>query len=144
MKQNQSRPQWQPLNVLPTLGPHIDGMLESAQEQYETLQEALPKPHVLDDFTVNRVIEVYTTQKNDLWLLEEQLRRWGAEPKVSTTQRAEIVRLKKQMVTLRQVVTAILDLADELKKGTIETILNMDDAELGLKSLLGKLPGQDR
>ncbi len=32
---------------------HIDGMLESASEQYETLQLAKPKPFVLDDCIVN-------------------------------------------------------------------------------------------
>jgi hypothetical protein len=51
----QQQPQWQPIEMLPTLATHIDGMLESSQEQYETLLEAKPKPHVLDDYTVNRV-----------------------------------------------------------------------------------------
>jgi len=32
-------------------------------------------------------------------------------------------------------------LAEELKKGTIENILAMDDAELDLRFLLGDLPG---
>ncbi|HYU76492.1 MAG TPA: hypothetical protein VEL31_27795 [Ktedonobacteraceae bacterium] len=55
------QPQWQGIEMLWTFATHIDGMLESSQEQYETLQLAKPKPHVLDDYTVNRVIKVFTT-----------------------------------------------------------------------------------
>ncbi len=54
------QPQWQPISMLPTFTAHIDGMLESSEEQYETLLEAKPKPHVLDDYTVNRVIKAFT------------------------------------------------------------------------------------
>jgi hypothetical protein len=74
----QPQPQWQGIETLWTLALHIDGMLEADIEQYETLLEARPKPHVLDDFTVNRVKQAFTTQRNDFWLFEEQLRRWQA------------------------------------------------------------------
>ena len=69
-------PQWHPISMLPTIATHIDGMLKAAQEQYETLLPAKVKPHVLDDYTVNRVKKVFTEQQNDLWLFEEQLARW--------------------------------------------------------------------
>lgn len=137
------QPQWQPLSMLATFGPHIDGMLEADQEQYATLLEAKPKPHVLDNATVDRVISVFTTQRDDLSLFDEQLRRWGLM-QLTTEQRAEITRLKKQMAALRQVNTDMLKLAGELRTGTIDTILAMDDAELGLRALLGDLPGQER
>jgi hypothetical protein len=71
------QPQWQPIETLWTFATHIDGILESSQEQYDTLQEAKPKPHVLDDYTVNRVISAFTTQIADLWLFDEQLSRCG-------------------------------------------------------------------
>jgi len=45
-------PQWQPSGTVFLVGTMIDGMLENAQEQYQTLVEARPKPHVLDDHTV--------------------------------------------------------------------------------------------
>ena len=49
---------------------HIDGMLQADREQYETLLEAKPKPHVLDDCTVNRVIAAFTKRSTSrLWLL---------------------------------------------------------------------------
>ena len=54
-------PQWQPIERLALLASHIDGMLESATKQYETLQLAKPKPFVLGNYTVGRVTDVFTT-----------------------------------------------------------------------------------
>jgi hypothetical protein len=119
-------PQWQPIERLPLVASHIDGMLESATEQYETLQLAKPKPFVLDDYTVGRVIDVFTTQQGDLWLFDEQLRRWE--------------RLAGQMLQLHEVIAAILRLAHELKERTIEKVLAKSDVELGLEMLLSGWP----
>jgi hypothetical protein len=126
----QPPPQWQPSGKVFLVGTMIDGMLQGAQEQYATLLEVRPKPHVLDDYTVGRIIAVYTEQRDDLWLWDEQLARWAAEP-LNVTRRREVERLQGQMAALRAVVTSILTLADELKQGTIETVLAKDDEELG-------------
>jgi len=67
------RPDWQPISRLPL----IDAMLQDAEEHYQTLLQASPKPHVLDDYIVGRVFEVFGSQKNDVWLFEEQLARWS-------------------------------------------------------------------
>ena len=143
----QTTPQWQPIEKLPLLAHHIDGMLESAEENYGNLQEARPKPHVLDDYTVERVNEVYTTQLNDLWLFDEQLSRWKTTGTLTTEQSRDVERLVGQMKRLREVVTAILALADELKERTIEKVMAKSDVELGLEFLFNALkkssaPGQ--
>jgi hypothetical protein len=109
-------------------------MLESAEEQHQNLQEARPKPHVLDDYTVKRVIDVFTTQQNDLWLFDEQLDQWKTG-KLTTKQREEVERLVIQMERLHEVIKSILALADELKKGTIEKQLAKSDLELGIETL---------
>ncbi len=127
-------PQWQPSSKVFFVGTMIDGMLRGAQEQYQTLLEARPKPHVLDDFTVGRIIEVFTAQRDDLWLWDEQLKRWAAEP-LGALRRREVERLQGQMVALHKVMDEILALADELGRGTIETVLAKDDMELGLEAL---------
>ncbi len=134
----QPQPQWQPITQLALIASHIDGMLEAAQEQYQTLQPARAKPHVLDNYTVGRVIEVFTVQKNDAWLFEEQLKRWTTLS-LTPRQRTEVQRLTTQMEKLRQVIAAILALADELKRGTIEQVLGTSDAEVGLDALLRHL-----
>ena len=138
----QQQPTWQSITQLPLIGSVIDGMLEAAEEHFQTLQQARPKPHVLDDATVERVIAVFTTQRNDLWLFAEQLRRWAAEP-LTATQRREVDRLVRQLEQLHQVITGILALADELKGGTIEQVLATSDEELGLEALLRRAPAQD-
>ena len=137
----QTTPQWQPIERLASIASHIDGMLEAAEEQYEALQLAWPKPHILDEYTVGRVIEVFTMQRDDLWLFDEQLRRWKAG-RLTTTQGKEVERLVGQMKRLREVITTILALADELKERTIEKVLAKSDAELGLEFLLRYLPKQ--
>lgn len=132
------QPQWQPVGMLPTLARHIDGMLAADREQYETLLEAKPKPYVLDDFTINRVITAFTTQKKDFWLFEEQLGRWKAGL-LSDQQRQEVERLVEQMRLLRENNERVVLLARELQQGTIEKQLAKDDAQLGLDFLLRHL-----
>jgi len=124
------QPDWQPISQLPLIGSMIDGMLQDAEEHYQTLLQAAPKPHVLDDYTVGRVFEVFGSQKNDLWLFEEQLARWKMD-KLSVGQRHEVDRLTEQ-------VGRCLSLAEELKEGTIEKVLAKSDLELGLEFLLSK------
>jgi len=127
-------PQWQPIGKLPVITYAIDGMLESAEEQYPTLEEARPRPHMLDDYTVGRVVEVYTEQRDDLWMYEEQLRRWSAQT-LTADQRREVERLTGQLGRLRMVIDKILALMDELKGGTIERMLAKSDVEVGLEML---------
>ncbi len=64
----------------------IDGMLESAEETHHSLQKA--RAGSLDDYTVGRVREVYTTQRDDLWLYEDQLARWR-NGELTSTQKQE-------------------------------------------------------
>jgi hypothetical protein len=132
-------PQWQPIERLALIASHIDGMLESASEQYETLQLAKPKPFVLDDYMVGRVIEVFTAQQGDLGLFDEQLRRWE-RGKLTAAQRQEVERLAGQMLQLHEVISAILRLAEQLQERTIEKVLAKSDAELGLEMLLSGWP----
>lgn len=133
------QPQWQPIERLTLIATHIDGMLESASEQYETLHLAKSKPFVLDDYTVGRVIQVYTAQRDDLWLFDEQLRRWQRGT-LTATQRQEVERLASQMLQLHEVISAILTLAERLKERTIEKVLAKSDVELGLETLLSGWP----
>ncbi len=139
-------PQWQASSRVFITGTMIDGMLESAREQYATLLEARPTPHVLDDYTVVRVVEVFTQQRDDLWLWDEQFTRWDAED-LTPLRRREVERLQGQLAALRTVVDEILALADELGQDLVERVLAKDDGELGLEALLrmmGEQGEQDR
>jgi hypothetical protein len=128
---------WQPISALPLIGSMIDGLRDEAEQPYTTLQACRPTLHVLDHDTVGRVIEVYTAQVADLWLYEEQLSHWQ-HLHLTQSQQQEVDRLAAQLPTIRERVTAILALAEELKGGTIEAVLGKSDAKLGLKFLLGQ------
>ncbi len=69
-------PNWQPICNLPMIAQLIDGQLADAKKQYSTLLNACPKPHVLDDYTVQRVIHVYTEQLEFVGVFEQQLFKW--------------------------------------------------------------------
>lgn len=131
------RPTWQPLSALPLIRSLIEGMLQEAEEHYQTLQAARLRPHVLDDETVRRIIEVFGAQADDLWLFEEQLSHWQ-QARPTLAQRQALERLSGQLTRLREVLASILALVDELKQGTIETVLSKSDIELGLEVLSGK------
>ena len=139
---DEPEPIWQPISRLPLIASIIDGMLADDRQTSATLLEARPKPHVLDDATVARTKRVFTEQQDDLWLYEEQLARWRHEA-LTTGQRREVERLAGQLTRVREVVAAILALADELAPRTIDRLLAMDDAELGLATLLGLIPLPD-
>jgi hypothetical protein len=132
---SQATPNWQPITQLPLIASLIDGMLHEALEQYELIGQAASKPWILDDYTVGRVIKVFTEQNDYLGLYQEQINRWK-ELSLTEDQRTEIDRLNGQLESLRIVVTGILTLADKLKAGTIEREFSKDDTEVALEMLL--------
>lgn len=140
---DQDTPQWRPLSWLPTIAPVIDGMLAADHEQWDTLQAARDEPWRLDDALVARLIRVFTEQREDLALYDEQIRRWSFG-NATPAQRRAIERLENQLHALHQVNADLLALAAELKEGTMEQQLAKSDAEWGLEFLLGGGPGQPR
>ncbi len=65
----------------------------------------------------------------------DQLKQWS-ETTISAQQRKEVERLQGQMKKLCEQITAILTLADELAKGTIEKVMKKSDGELEWEFLL--------
>ena len=129
------QPRWQPIRALPTLSYAIDGMLEAVNENMVSLEQARLRPYILDNATVVRVIDVYTRQQADMPLYDEQLQRWKTST-IMTAQRKEVERLQGQVQKLRTALAAVLTLADELSRGTIDTILAKSDLEVGLDYLM--------
>ena len=132
-------PNWQPITQLALIGSFIDEALQGVTENDENLRRAQDKPHVLDDHTLNRVIQVYSEQRDDLWFYEDQLARWQKET-LSTGQRQEVTRLVTQVAKLKELLPSVLALAESLKAGSIDTILAKSDMELALEVLLGQRP----
>ena len=129
---NQQEPNWQPIKNLPMITGMIDGQVSEAQSQYKNLLEARETPCILDDYTVNRVIEAFKEQQEFIWIYEKQLSIWKGE-KLSIALMDEITRLQVQVGKWNKALADILTLAEELKSGTIEKKMAKSNLELGME-----------
>jgi hypothetical protein len=118
------------IDMLPFFTEMILGTLNNTEEQYASFLEARPKPHVLDDAIVDPALRLYQAQLEDIALHEQQMHWWLAEP-LTEAQRTQVNDLLTKLAALRDLNLALLDLLAELKQGTIDSILEMDDEELG-------------
>jgi hypothetical protein len=57
------QPHWRSISFLPSLAQHLDDLLATDVEQYESLLEVKPQLWVLDDYTVHRVKQVFRKHK---------------------------------------------------------------------------------
>ncbi len=135
---SQPTPNWQPLSMLPTLADMVSGMLDEVETQLKSLRAAQEKPHVLDDYTVGRVLKVYREQQDFLWVYEAQLARWQKET-LNAPQRQQTEQMAAQLKQLEPGLSEILEIAEDLKGKTIESILKKSDTELALDVLSGKV-----
>ena len=131
-------PNWQPLNMLPMMTDMVSGMLDEVSTQLQSLRAAQEKPHVLDDYTVGRVLKVYGEQQDFLWVYEAQLARWQQE-NLTETQRQQTEQMAAQLAQLKPGLTEILEIANDLKGQTIEAVLGKSDEELALDIISGKI-----
>lgn len=130
-------PNWQPLSMLPTFVEMVAAQLDEIETQLQTLRAAQKQPHVLDDYTVGRVLKVYGEQQDFMWVYEAQLARWQKES-LSATQRQQIEQMAQQLKQIKPGLSEILEIAADLKGKTIESILRKSDAELALEILSGQ------
>lgn len=131
---NQQEPNWQPIKNLPMIAGMIDGQFAEAQNQYAKLLAAHKTPYVLDNYTVEQIIKVFKEQQDFIWIYEKQLSRWQEEI-ISISQQTEITRIKGQVERWNTALRDILALAEELKSGTFEKMIDKSDLEIGMEFL---------
>ena len=137
------QPTWRPISWLPTISSAISDGLAAAQEFQGTLDEAWADPTAWTRPPWRACGGSYSEQAEDVELYAEQLRRWQTGS-LSLTQRQEVDRLAGQVEQWRSAVAAVLELADDLKDNTIESLLRKSDLEVGLEALLGQEPHRRR
>ena len=120
----------------------INDTLENTEEQYQTFLEAKDEPYVLDDAIVNRAERLYKAQREDVKLFERQL-TWWQEEDLTDSQRQQVEGLLAKLPQIKERSEAILALLAEIKKGTIDRIMEKDDFELGLEFLLRQINKTD-
>ena len=115
--------------MLPTLAKMVAAQLEEVTTQLQRRREAQKQPHVLDDHTVSRVLKLYGEQQEFMWVYEAQVERWQKETLNPT-----------QLQQIKPKLSKIIEIAEDLKGKTIESILGKSDVELALDVLSGKIP----
>ena len=108
----------------------------ATENSLELLQPARSQPYLLDNATVARIIGVHRDQAGDLDLFLDQADRWKASPDLTETQRAALAVYEALIAQLRQVNAEVLAVADELSRGTIDTVFAKSDLELGIEALM--------
>lgn len=136
---------WQPISEMPLIAGMIDGSIKDTRAFIKTLTEARysKRPHVMDDATVDRIDRVHTEQLEFVDIYAQQIGRWRTE-RPSADQTRELDRMEERNRHLRDATTTVLALSRELRKVTIECILERSDIELGLEALLGSPPANPR
>ena len=137
-KQQDEMPNWQPLSMMSMIASIIDGEVENFEDLYKNLSEAREKPHVMDDMVIDHAINNHKKYLKEAWVYDDQLIRWKKE-KLTKEQSQEIERLTGQMVKYRKMCEDIIAVSEEIKKGTINRILEMSDEEVAIAVLTGKL-----
>jgi|APSaa5957512622_1039677.scaffolds.fasta_scaffold274293_1 hypothetical protein len=126
------------INQLELFSNMIDDLLDNSEEQYNSISPALDKPHVLDDYTIERIYKVVGESKEFIPYYKNQLNLWLRQ-KITIAQLKEVKRLQLQLKKTEKLIDKILSMTDKLKHNTIEKVLAKDDAELGLEFLLEKM-----
>ena len=137
-KKQDEKPNWQPLSMIPTIASIIDEEVANFENLYKNLGEARKKPHVMDDMIIDRAINNHRKYLEGAWVYDEQLSRWKKE-KLTDKQSRDIERLTGQMLKYRKMCKDIIAVSEEIKKGTINRILEMSDEEVAIAVLTGKL-----
>ncbi|MGK0469339.1 hypothetical protein, partial [Clostridium sp.] len=87
------------------------------------------------DEIIERIIKVFTEQLDYICLYENQISKWQHEETLTPKIKLDLDRSQTQLQDLSKVLINLLALAAELKKGTIEKVMEKSDLELGLEFL---------
>lgn len=141
MAHNNPPQQFKPLSYLPLVRSVSEQQLADLRKLRRDLNSARATPHVFDDATIERVIRVHTQTLEFVPYTLRQLDHWdAAQP--SASDRATIQSVRVETTEIEQLVREVLALAQEIKAGTIDQILAMDEFELGWAALAKTLPNK--
>ncbi len=138
-------PNWQPVTAVTMMAGMLTGQLAANREQLELLERARREPWLLDDATVDRVKKVSGVQHDDMWLREENGRRWQTLD-LDTATRAQAGGYMSLAAQFATTSTAVLALADEIAGGTINKVMAKSDPERASRpsTATGRSDGQYR
>ena len=131
--------QFKPISQLPLAKAITKEALENADKLYKDLLLARNNPYVLDQETLDRSVKLYIKELDNAWIFEEQIRRWKEAISELDARQKELHKLEKDRGQYKQLANEIIKLCEEVKKNSIDAILNMADDELAMKTILGEI-----
>lgn len=135
MSHREQPPPWQPIEMLASIVRIVATQSGHTQTQLRLLDQVRGEPHLLDGAVVARARRVFTAQRDDLWLFEEQQRRWAAERQLTAGQRGQVEELGRATRRLRQQTEQALALVNALAAHAIARVLTTPDLEPGPATL---------
>ncbi len=136
-------PNLQPIAMLPTIAELIDGHYADSVEFVPITREALARPHVMDDSSVDHMERAYNEHVRWIEVYRAQLAYWRSGS-LTTGQRSEVDRLVGVVDADSAIVDEILKSAAVIRAGTIERIMSKSDLELGMDALARAMHGDSR
>lgn len=119
----------QPIHALPLYADTVDGMLEVSTEQLRNLYRMMRFPDELDDDTVDQILQLYTQQLMDHWLLEAQCTHWHAEG-LNEEQTHILNHLLDQADALKCITEEILKVARFFEEHRCKSAISRDAASI--------------
>ena len=129
---------WYPIDKLPMFESMVSEGIDYTLEQHALFLEAKGKPHVLNDSIIDRGVRVFQDQIEETTWHDRQIARWRKQG-LTEQQKAQVDKFEASTNRYRDASKSVLALLEELRKGTINRILEMNDEELALNVLLGKI-----
>jgi len=127
-----------PISKLSQLQANLEGMLDAGKELLGHLEMAKPKPHVLDDETVEHMRRVYLDQQQEIKPYQMLFKEW-LQDKPTIEQRESLEKFNVAMRAVTDMHKQVFFLIDFFKEHTIDKIMEKDSAELAMDMLAGKV-----
>jgi len=129
---------WYSLSDIFVIKINLINFLTDVKKQYKTFLKAKDNPYSVDDALIDEMYKSVVQQSKDIKLYDEQVQKWLIEV-TKISDKKEIEKLRKIVSELYEINKKLLDICDYLKDKTIDSIMNMDDFELGLQALTGDM-----
>jgi len=129
---------WYSLSDIFVIKINLINFLTDVKKQYKTFLKAKDNPYSVDDALIDKMYKSVVQQSKDIKLYDEQVQKWLIEA-TKISDKKEIEKLRKIVSELYEINKKLLDICDYLKDKTIDSIMNMDDFELGLQALTGDM-----
>jgi hypothetical protein len=130
---------YHPLSMIPMMFDLISGTLDSSFEYLKQMKKCEDKPYVLDDDIVKRSINLYgVKQKEEIRAFLNQCLKWR-EQNPTGEQLDLIDKIEQKAQKSEEIRKEILVILNKIADSTINKIMEMDDFEIGMNFLKGKI-----